>query len=80
MKTPQEKYMNDPEYHTLVNNLEVFIERAHFTPSELREAVVFACIRHEMRTYRPIVIDKKVAEALGFLETFAQSQEIKPRA
>ena len=42
MKTPREKYMNDPQYHELVNALEHFIERTQFTPSELREAAVLA--------------------------------------
>lgn len=35
MKSPKEKYMNDPEYHHLVNTLEQLIEQARFTPSEL---------------------------------------------
>ena len=51
MKTPREKYMYDPEYHCLVQMLESFIARAQFTPSELREAVVLACINYEGRTY-----------------------------
>ena len=38
MKSPREKYMNDPEYHQLVDMLEHFVDRAQFTPSELREA------------------------------------------
>lgn len=56
MKTPREKYMNDPEYHSLVQVLESFIERAQFTPSELREAAVLACINYEMRHVMPMRI------------------------
>jgi len=52
MKTAEEKYMNDPEFNMLVNQLEASIERAQFTPSELREAAVYAAIRYEMR--RPL--------------------------
>lgn len=63
MKTPLEKYQNDPEYHQLVNMLESFIERAQFTPSEMREAVVLACINYEMRRVREIRIDSRTAEA-----------------
>lgn len=52
MKTPREKYMNDPDYHNLVNTLEQLIEQAGFTPSELREACVLASINYEMRYIR----------------------------
>lgn len=48
MKTPQEKYENDPQYATLVNVLYQMILTAQFTPSELREAATFASIKYEM--------------------------------
>jgi len=70
MKTPREKYMNDPEYHSLVNAMEHFIERANFTPSEMREAVVLACINYEMRHVRERTIDPKAAEAFRILDEF----------
>jgi len=70
MKTPREKYMNDPEYHALVNMLESFIERAQFTPSELREASVLACINYEMRHVRDKTIDPRTMEALRVLDEF----------
>ena len=47
--TPREKYMRDPEYHALVAMLESFIERCQFSPTELREAALLACIRYEER-------------------------------
>ena len=47
MKSPKEKYMNDPEYHHLVKMLEGLIEDARFTPSELREACILASINYE---------------------------------
>lgn len=49
MKTPEEKYLNDPQYHTLVETLYALIARAEFTPSEIREAAVYATILYEMR-------------------------------
>lgn len=64
VKTPREKYMNDPEYHQLVCMLESFVERGHYTPSEMREAVVLACINYE-RT-----IDPRVSEAFRVLDEF----------
>jgi len=70
MKTPKEKYMNDPEYHQLVDMLEQFIERARFTPSELREAAVLACINYEMRHVRNITIDPRTEEAFRILDDF----------
>ncbi len=48
MKTPEQKYMHDVEYHILVDLLENFISRNQYTPSEMREAAMFACIKYEM--------------------------------
>ncbi|HRP76262.1 MAG TPA: hypothetical protein PKZ27_11715 [Rhodocyclaceae bacterium] len=76
MKTPREKYMNDPEYHRLVDMLESFVERAQFTPSELREACVLACINYEMRHVREMTIDPRAAEAFRVLDEFTTR---KPR-
>ena len=66
MKTPREKFENDPDYRALVLTLECYIERALFTPSELREAAVFACIRYEQR--RQIPEHTKVMTALAAKE------------
>ena len=49
MKSPKERYMNDPEYNHLVNTLEQMIEQARFTPYELRKACILASIHYEMR-------------------------------
>ncbi len=48
MKTPREKDENDPAYHRFVQVLYCMIAECQFTPSELREAVVFAATKHEM--------------------------------
>jgi len=53
MKTPQEKYDNDPEYHALVNSIEYYVNFCKFTPCELREAVTYACYRYEKRHGHP---------------------------
>ncbi len=47
MKTPLEKYHNDAHYRRLVDILMLQIDEANYTPSELREAVIFACIKYE---------------------------------
>jgi len=76
MKTPREKNMNDPEYHQLVVMLENFIERAQFTPSELREAALLASINYEMRHVRQYTIDPRTEEAFRVLDEFTTR---KPR-
>jgi hypothetical protein len=77
MKTPKEKYMNDPEYHRLVSMLENFIEQARFTPSELREACVLACINYEMRNVRSFNIDPEIENAFLTLDKFIEKRRIK---
>ena len=70
MKTPKEKYMNDPEYNHFVRTLEQMIEQARFTPSELREMCVLACINYEMRHIREHTIEPRVDEAFKVLDDF----------
>lgn len=70
MKSPKEKYMNDPEFHHLVSMLESLIERARFTPSELREACVLASINYEMRHIRERQIDPRVSDAFRVIDEF----------
>ena len=69
MKTPNEKYENDPAYRQLVDMLEEFIVQAEFTPSEIREACMLACIRHELyRRIRLGLISAEAEKALEVLE------------
>ena len=70
MKTPKEKYLNDPEYHRLVDILENFIHQARFSPSELREAAILASINYEMKHIRDMHIDPKAEEAFKILDRF----------
>lgn len=69
-ETPREKYRNDPEYYALVRTLEGFIEKAHFTPSELREAAVLACINYEMAHIGRPIIDQRTEDAFRVLDEF----------
>lgn len=76
MKTPREKYENDPRYNQLVTTLEMFVENAEFTPSELREACVYACIRCEARRMpKSIIIPDKIEDALNVLEKYTGSKK-----
>ena len=71
MRTPRDKFQNDPAYHELVCLLESFIDKAHFTPSELREAAILASINHEMRNIRPIEYrNDRVEDAFKTLDSF----------
>ena len=70
MKSPNEKYENDNNYRQLVDMLTALIHQAEFTPSEIREACMLACIRHEhYRRIRPVVISAEAARAMEVLET-----------
>lgn len=70
MKTPRDKYLHDPEYRRLVDVLEDFIEQARFTPSEMREAVILACINYEMKHVRQATFDPRTMEAFRILDEF----------
>jgi hypothetical protein len=72
IKTPREKYLNDPAYNHLVNMLEQLIEQARFTPSELREACILASINYEMRHVREVNIDPRLDDALRVLDDFTR--------
>lgn len=71
MKSPQERYQYDPQFHALVDMLAAFIHKADFTPSEVREAAMLACIKIEMENlhYRH-VIPKEAETAMQVLERF----------
>ena len=70
MKSPNEKYENDHIYRQLVDMLTALIHQAEFTPSEIREACMLACIRCERyRRIRPVVISAEAARAMDVLES-----------
>lgn len=52
MKSPEEKYLNDSRYHQLVDFIENFLRKAEFSPSEIREAAMLACIHFELKYFR----------------------------
>ena len=69
-QTPKDRLLNDPEYNNLVRMLESLIEQARFTPSELREACILACINYEMRHVRQHTIPKEVEHSIKILDDF----------
>jgi len=53
MQSVEQRYYTDAKFHTLVDMMEKAINECQFTPSELREAAVYAAIRHEERRIQP---------------------------
>jgi hypothetical protein len=47
------KYLNDPEFHNLVDMFILHIRAGKFTPSELRGACTYAATRWEQYQARP---------------------------
>lgn len=61
----QEAYRHDPQYHHLVEMLMNQIETLEMSPSEIREAAMFACILIEQRSTHPFVmLDRAEMERL----------------
>ena len=52
----EQRYHRDVNFHHLVSMLEALLQRYEFSPSELREAVMFAVTRNEMRICRPVFV------------------------
>jgi hypothetical protein len=81
MKTPREKYQNDPHYKRFVDELVHLLELAHYTPSEVREMSLLACIIYEERHVRSrVMMGKKtrieeVESALRYLNGWANDPE-----
>ncbi len=51
----KERYLNDAEFHNLVQMITVFLMEGKFAISELKDAVVFATIKFEAEHVRPLV-------------------------
>lgn len=51
----EERCLRDPRYRALVEMIYSQIVSAAYTPTELREAVIIAATKYEMRHCRPMV-------------------------
>lgn len=59
---PEDRYQSDAVFHRLVDFISHMLEEnamRQWTPTELREAVMFACAKYEYRHVRPIVLAKE---------------------
>lgn len=48
MRAVEERYMNEVEFKVLVDMMVKMILDYQYTPSEMREAAMFSCVRAEM--------------------------------
>ena len=44
---PEYRYLHDAAFHQLVDMVEAAIHRAEYTPSEMRQAALLACLHYE---------------------------------
>ena len=54
-----ERYQSDPHFHHLVDLLYVVVEKAEFTPTEIREAVMLAQTKYEELHIRHLILDSR---------------------
>lgn len=74
MKTPREKYLNDNHYKILVDTMMFYIERCHYTPSELREAAILASILYEeQHVGKHLLLNPEIEEALKKLHKWTRT-------
>jgi hypothetical protein len=57
MLTADDRYKSDPAFKSLVDMMVAFICRNEFTPSEMREAALLACIIYDYYYRREIILD-----------------------
>jgi hypothetical protein len=66
MRTIDDRYKNDAEFHQLVDLLEAMIRCGQFTPSETREAAMLAQMHHEMSVGRKVYFSKDLMGEIEF--------------
>ena len=72
-RSVRERYESDAHYRQLTDSIESMLHQAHFTPSEVREAAMQACINYEMRRPRVSMVmnEEKLAEAMQILDSIS---------
>lgn len=78
LNTPEERYRNDPVFRGAVDAMQYQLEHANFTPSELRQAAIMACILYERRHIDPTITDCKAIGYLRSLEGLMAGGEVMP--
>jgi hypothetical protein len=57
---PYERYQTDVIFRNLVDSLECLLQDAHFSPSELKDAVMQAASNHELRIGKRMTHEKNI--------------------
>jgi hypothetical protein len=52
----EEAYRNDPEFRQFVKTMYMLIEQLKFSPSEVRDAAMFAVWMHERDNPKPVMM------------------------
>ena len=64
MKSPRERYYDDPAFHRLVDTMVAAIIDCNYTASEMRDAALLASIRYEETHVNPSVYPKEILDWL----------------
>lgn len=65
MRTLDERYLNDPVFHQLVDFMLHAVQTLNVTPTEVREAAIFAQIKYELTSSpRPIYLSEDLMRYL----------------
>jgi hypothetical protein len=59
-----DRYQSDPQFRTIVDLIRIELEAGHFTPTELREAVMLAACLYEYEHVRPIIFGDDVLRSM----------------
>jgi len=73
-QSPQERYLSDPMFYQFTNMLESFLHKAEFTPSEIRECAILACIHYELKSVKQtgIVVPESICCALDIFKRWSE--------
>lgn len=63
-RTLDRRYEDDSKFRMLVDHIEAFLSTTDFTTTDMREALLLAQIRHEMRHPRPVVFSADLTRQL----------------
>lgn len=79
--SPKKRYENDSRYHTVVRTIESHLHVGTYSPEEMREIVLLACLHYELsQTYHqdkinePEAYPQYVLEAMDVLVKWRESR------
>ncbi len=81
MMSAHERYKTDAQFRFLVDAILGALHQAEYTPSEVREAAILACIKYEMTHLKAMrmTLDHEAGRHLQALESWMLATETKER-